>query len=218
MLSECIMSRRPVTQRRVSGVRDLELSSGGVGWGQQYFEHSKTGENAHHQRAQNWGLSRGNPWSSEAWRSQQGQIICDLAGRGGNIGLYSKIKWEAISELHASILMIRLGRLKYHTYCCRRAYWIWTRMGRGRPSGKLVGSRLVHGWGGGSRRWCRRVSKTAGLLASSGFPSDGNDLLCSLHISMCNVPTVFFPSLHFLSLPAECLAHSRFSVHIYWFS
>lgn len=36
-----------------------------------------------------------------------------------------------------------------------------------------------------------------GLLASSAFPLDGNDLLCSLHISVCSVPTVSFPSFIF---------------------
>ena len=121
------MSRRPATQRRSSGVGDLELSSGedsgGVGWGQQYFEDSKTGEHAHRQKAQNCGSSRGNPCLAGAWRSRQGQIICDLGGHGANVGLHSKIKWEAISELYAGILMIRLGCLKYHNYCCRRTYW-----------------------------------------------------------------------------------------------
>ena len=117
---------RPATQRRLSGVRDLDLSSGedssGVGWGQQYFEDSKTRKNTYHQKAQNCGLSRGNPWLAGAWRSRQGQIIRDLGGHGANVDLYSKIKWEAISELYAGILVIRLGCLEYHTYRCRRTY------------------------------------------------------------------------------------------------
>lgn len=58
-------------------------------------------------------------------------------------------------------------------------------------------------------------------LASLGFPLDGNYLLCSLHISIYTSSStsqaISYSSLHFLSHPAERLAHSRFSIQIYWF-